>query len=169
MLDCGDGLFVDQLTRKCVYCTEPCNTCEITPTTCLSCLTGLLYQSQCISSCPAAHFNQSGTCILCPNKCASCLSLTECYSCTAPYLLYHNFCISECPSSHAVIINLECTRCSDSFCTSCKTTTEFKYLRVVSVSAPICVSSCPAGYYPDTGATPILCTACVSPCVTCSN
>jgi hypothetical protein len=144
---CGAGLYVDPLNHRCVYCIAPCKTCTNTSTTCLSCLTGTLYNYGCPVVCPSQYFNQSGICQQCPSQCLSCSSLSSCNTCNNGFYLYNSFCVATCPATFAIIVGQTCTQCSGSNCHECTaadvcTMCDNKY----SLLNGACLNTCPAGY-----------------------
>ena len=58
---------------------------------------------------------------------------------------------------------------SATFCIKCNTTSSFPYLNVDNSTSQVCVASCGGGFYPKTSVDPAICTACVSPCATCTT
>lgn len=94
-------------------CPSHCATCDSTQ--CLTCYTGyLLYQKDCVDSCPAKMYSDGTTCvgkryqfvvlksenirIDCPTHCATCDS-TQCLTCDdSNYFVYDKACVASCPA-----------------------------------------------------------------------
>ena len=114
-------------------CNSPCRTCNTSNTSsCLTCYNSsqsnftLLYQNQCLSSCPLGSYQvNSSLCSKCSSQCATCSYLsTNCTSCTLnstlPYL-YNNkslspiqgTCLSSCYSG-TYLLNNTCYDCNGS-------------------------------------------------------
>lgn len=124
----------------------------------------------------------------CNLPCKTCLSgiLSKCNDCYHDisitiyiYLDTVNYnCTNSCPTSYYPnITNYLCTPCNIiclncSFlpdnCTSCNLLSANIYLKKISDTST-CVSSCPTYYFPDISQNPVICTICISPCLTCNN
>jgi hypothetical protein len=142
----ANGYVIDSNTNTIIFspaCTLPCRTCVTDLVTCTSC-----YNNSAISS-------------------------------SAYYLSSSNSCLVNCPTGYfADSTNLVCTPCSSpcntcsgtvSNCTSCVTASTFPYLNVSSSGSGTCVNSCQSGMFPDTTLLVPQCTACTSPCNTCTS
>lgn len=147
-ITCHTGNYLD-VTNMCSPCTPPCATCSGTATTCYSC-TGilLLKNNACVAGpCGAGYYQVGATCPACLTGCATCTA-SACTSCSMGYMQQGTICVSTCslgfyPSSATL-----CSPCL-STCLSCTTGTS--------------CTACKPGFV---GAT---CTACTSPCMTCSG
>lgn len=185
---CPSGMYADanQSPILCVNCVAPCATCT-TQTACLSCTSGTyLYQTSCLSSCPAniTVINAAlGVCDPCDAVCATCsISASNCTAC-ANGTAYYNFqCVSSCPSG-MVIQNNTCVNCTNpcstcavlpTNCTSCNSSSSTPYLLNNS-----CLSSCPLNYYNSSSSgacllcslLPLHCDNCInaSACASCNT
>jgi proprotein convertase subtilisin/kexin type 5 len=114
------------------------------------------------------------------SPCATCQNLTFCYTCvsTSQFLYSNNSCYATCSSgaygsgiaSYNTTINsvLRCFPC-DSTCSSCNDSNYCLYCTNPSLIANLltgqCVSTCPDGYYNNSGQ----CFKCGSTCGKCSN
>ena len=133
---------------QCIDCISTCQTCSVNISTCTSCSKGLsLYNSSCMSECPAGYFDSEGICTPCNSMCVNCNS-TACLTCNDSYYIYSVSCVSACPPNTLLELDT-CTPChqncsacinSTSQCTSCVTG---MYLLGTE-----CVNICPAGYTP---------------------
>lgn len=65
----------------------------------MTCPSGFLYGSKCVTSCPSGYVASNGKCIGCDPNCAQCSSsdTSRCITCTSPYYLYNNVCYKSCP------------------------------------------------------------------------
>jgi hypothetical protein len=80
-------------------CTSPCASCYgPNSNECLSCLSGYLYDGQCVSVCPQGTFIYGSYCERCPFGCQVCSNSTICYSCTPGYFFSQFSCKRLCPS-----------------------------------------------------------------------
>ena len=104
---CAAGYFLDsnRCTDSCEEgevatdtgcgCDGKCLTCEGTSTNCLSCANAslLLYNFQCLESCPTSSYLALGSCIDCSIGCLNCTS-SACTQCLSGYSIYENKCFS---------------------------------------------------------------------------
>ncbi len=86
---CQSGQFFNSQNSICEQCQYPCSECQLTPSYCTACTTGLsLSLNRCISQggCGSGKYKSlSGSCDTCTVKCAECISQTECSSCSSGY------------------------------------------------------------------------------------
>jgi len=140
---------------QCLACDPSCLTCNGgLINSCLSCNTGkLLYHSACISSCPAATFQDTIiSCADCSAGCSTCSSLVSCSACIPNYYLSGATCLSCNPT---------CMTCSGGLINNCLTCNSESLLYHST-----CISNCPAATFQD---TIISCADCTSGCSTCSS
>jgi hypothetical protein len=159
-------------------CPLPCRSCDSTaPFACLSCYgwktQSVLFNSSCLSACPSAYFNSSGTCASCSAHCQSCTSGSGCSACTGGMVLWGGSCLSACPSqTYLETASGSCQACAApcagcslgaTNCTSCLSSfggVAWYYL------SSACYSTCPASYY--SSSLNNSCLPCNSSCATCS-
>lgn len=117
---------------------QQCFTSEYTPYS-------LLYNSQCLQSCPISTYSNSLTCVNCNTNCQNCDS-QQCNLCTLNYFIYNGTCLAACPAplvnnathciSVPVICPNHCANCPAShICLAC----DGGYLLLSN----LCYSSCP--------------------------
>ena len=129
--ECGIGYFINSGTNLCVKCDSPCSTCEITSTTCLSCIQTSSTKNYfaankiCLTTCPDGTYADPGNiCIQCTTSCATCTNdAVTCTSCPIGTFLNANTktCVISvnCPSStFADSQTKKCSTCSLS-CAGC--------------------------------------------------
>lgn len=97
---CPAAYYANTQGGSCQPCIYPCLNCT-SSLDCLSCQTGVLYQSRCISSCPdTTYLNQTAAaCLACTGSCLTCFAnSTNCLSCQNNFFLYtvNNTCVSNC-------------------------------------------------------------------------
>ena len=187
--DCPVGYVKDSTINKCTSCSVTnCLNCTQSPTSCTTCLSGyILFTNSTITKCilnckelnlPSTNYILSpttSTCISCSSQVSNCLdcyystllSKTICTTCANSYFLYpNNTCLAVCPSAgyylyqnkYCLPCGLNCATCSsDSICTVCNVN--------YNLYQNQCVSTCPIGYYSNTG----VCTACEANCKTCNS
>jgi hypothetical protein len=132
-------------------------------------LTTIAFSLACVLPCKTCGTNASA-CLSCysnPNVTASVYFyalLSNCYS-TCPATTYNNATLLLCAPCDSNCLN--CLN-APAFCTSCNASSAFPYLQVLN-STQTCVADCGAGNYPSAAASPTICTACVSPCATCTG
>ncbi|CAG9317242.1 unnamed protein product [Blepharisma stoltei] len=100
--NCQTGQYRDTPTT-CKTCDSSCYTCSGSSSTCISCSSTLvLYNSQCVSSCPEATYNSGTSCISCDTSCATCNGGTNlnCVTCASgyPYRDSTGKCVASCPN-----------------------------------------------------------------------
>jgi len=91
---CGSGYFIATFggSNTCTKCDSPCRTCQITSTTCLSCVQAsvtnkyLSLNNTCLSLCPDGYYADAGNiCLACTSPCSTCqLDSISCLSCSSP-------------------------------------------------------------------------------------
>lgn len=108
----------------------------------------LLYNNQCLQTCPISTYSNGLTCVNCASLCYIC-TIVQCTQCVSGYYVYNNTCVSACPSplinnaTHCITVPIQCpSHCascpSNNVCTAC----DGGYFLLNSV----CYSSCPSGY-----------------------
>jgi len=84
-------------TNQCIYnsnCTIPnCQFCSATSiNACAQCLPNYyLFNSTCISLCPAGTYSQNGHCVSCPSNCLGCTA-SACLICNTSFYLFQGSC-----------------------------------------------------------------------------
>ena len=68
---CPDGTYLSYTNVHCIACSDLCNTCNTTASTCLSCHDRYYYNNTCITECPANYYGSSLF------VCESCTSATN--------------------------------------------------------------------------------------------
>ena len=134
-----------------IPCHASCATCSGPfETECLSCHgQQVVYQGQCINSCPDNTFLEDGVCVTCPVTCSSCTGLASCVTCKLGYFRHTGACVEECPAGYreneAVSI---CTACG-SGCDSCDEDgcVECEAGKKLVADVGVCVDSCPSQYF----------------------
>jgi hypothetical protein len=183
---CPNGTFNSNSSFICSVCSTSCGECLNSGFNCTECIANstnpILYllNNTCIETCPSGTFKDNSTnltkytpvCSTCILPCSTCISATNCLSCANSSLFYYNNqCIVTCPALNTIanLTTMQCDLCA-SICLTCINTTS-TCLSCNSTIAPIylaqnqtCVNSCPAPLVVD-GSN---CSACVSPCSTCS-
>lgn len=142
---------------------QGCNICanetvgQTTVLTCKQCFDStfttynLLYNNQCLQSCPIQTYSNGFTCKDCPSLCYVCSS-DKCSQCFTGYYIYNDTCLSSCPqplvnnATHCISVPISCpTSCANcplnNVCTACNG----GYFLLNNV----CYSSCPTGYKPS--------------------
>ncbi|KAI6037038.1 growth factor receptor domain-containing protein [Pisolithus microcarpus] len=179
----GSSLIANNNKHECDTCGPKCTSCQIpnfnvASTTnqaqCTGCLPGyVLYQGQCIGSCPSGTFlspTDNLTCTACDSTCSTCAgSASYCLTCANNKLASNGQCVSSCPSNTfsssgaCVACHPDCATCSGSAfnqCTSCNQT-----LPVLTNGR--CLATCSQNQYFDT--TSSTCQSCDSSCSSCSG
>lgn len=136
-----------------------------------------LYNSLCITNCPAGTVVVAKECKQCSNNCSTCSQgISNCTSCLSGLFLFANGslsnCVSSCPSQfYGDTITMSCKPCKLpcllcsglTICDSCSPDSLIKtYLIKQS-----CQTSCPDGTFPNT--TTLICQNCSYPCRTCNS
>ena len=162
--------------NKCTDCHPPCQQCERTVNTCISCLHGYSLQGlQCLSQCDPGYYTLGNICLQCDLLCAHCLHTSStCTQCHSPKLLFLNSCYHYCPSTTYLYQEFECMPCSDNClecegnsdnCRACRSKSNHKAIS----HEGICIEECPNGYFLPPPPSPIFCLPCDSSCKTCEN
>lgn len=146
MAVCPDGSYPNG--DYCVKCQPSCLVC--TSSGCQECAAGLiLYQKQCVTTCPRGTYDVDGVCQACPSKCRDCVDAETCSECTWPSILQGTTCIDQCPAStYYSLTSQSCVLCSENcqVCTSplqCQKCAPTYYLNPDGR----CQQSCPSGSY----------------------
>ncbi len=145
---CGIGYFIDTNSNLCTKCDSPCNTCNITSTTCLSCIQNITTNKYfsgnktCLLICPDGFYPDPGNiCIRCSTQCNACVSdALTCTSCPSGTFLNSvtRTCVTaiNCPSeTFANSLTNMCGTCHIS-CSGC-------------VSQSVNCINCATGYIMD--------------------
>ena len=190
---CPSGYYADS-SNECQACTIPCATCSgASNNNCLSCLTGFLFQSSCIASCPVSYYLSVSECLPCSTSCRTCNgnNSNNCLSCNSlPAIKYlqNGGCFNICSNGYylnsleqCLVCNPQCSTCSGPNSNNCLSCTSGSFLL-----SNQCFSPCPAGYYGDTSSnkcalwtgscasnyytdiTNSFCVPCISGCMTCN-
>jgi len=165
---CPDETFKDGII--CKDCNMRCSECVRDSDTCTACKTPyLLYNNQCVSSCPADTTIQQGdACVDCNANCKYCSGDTQtCTACPDDRILQGTTCKPSCDSGFTTTTSFpnECKACSGCLecvdevtkCTSCDGS---KFLYKDS-----CTDTCPPGSFPHGN----VCKSCDASCVTCQK
>lgn len=145
-----------------------CLTCQTTINTCLSCKSGYLLNSNCISSCGSGYYISNSTvCSSCSSNCLTCSSSSLCYVCSSTQKLYEGQCLSSCPTDTTAgysngtnicifcgsgcttcLDNLRCSVCSTNMLPESNSTNRYCVFSCSSkqfnVNNQYCAASCPA-------------------------
>ncbi|KAL4502619.1 hypothetical protein ABPG73_014376 [Tetrahymena malaccensis] len=163
-LSCQDGYFLSG--KQCLPCSSPCKSCNISATTCLSCISDTDYQfksatNKCEPICDS-------TCQTCsepknPFKCTSCndgtyLNSNQCQKCQAPCLTCKNL-STQCLSC------IDAKYTYDSSTNTCKSNCHISCKTCSNPDDANSCSSCFDGSFLN-GST---CQQCQSPCQNCQN
>lgn len=108
----------------------------------------LLYNNQCLQTCPIATYSNTLTCVPCQTNCQYCDS-TGCLQCDINFYVYNSTCLSTCPlplvnnATHCIPVPIICpTNCANCplnhVCLACNA----GYYLIDNS----CYSSCPNGY-----------------------
>jgi hypothetical protein len=170
---CPSGTYANTTDYVCYQCISPCQTC-ISLTQCQTCAASYsIYQSSCLSECPAGYTAIASQCIICQSPCRTCsTSTTTCTSCldtlTPELFLAGTACVeaSNCPTlTYANLTNNQCTSCTLPCQTCTSSTACMSCLIDYNLEGTVCKSNCLSG------STPInsVCTVCTQPCSTCAG
>ena len=109
---CPVGTIYSSSTHACVRCSPRCSECT-NETACARCLSGLMWQGQCVLECPANISFQAGSdlCEPCHADCVGCTSATYCKKCQSPMVLYAGKCYQTCPKANLYQKGKRCRRC----------------------------------------------------------
>ena len=130
LLNCPNDTIktINKVTFKfeCLNCTSNCAQCSISPSFCLSCLTGFnLENNACVNSCSAGKHVINGSCLICAFECRVCQTVNpyNCSVCSANYFYYNESCSLSCPNgTYANISSLNCVACAP-VCLTCVNST----------------------------------------------
>ncbi len=158
---------------RCVACSAPCSTCS-SATACLSCATGFLLGTTCVTACPTTGLyiqdSVNMVCTPCSTTCKKCTNtVTECTECNSPKLLQASTCVDACTaplisnSSHCVSCTAPCATCTGTV-TTCVTCITNNFL-----SGTTCVPTCPTGTFANSATSS--CSACsvMTNCLECES
>ena len=165
-LNCPSSTMISGII--CEDCYVRCATCSGTTTTCLTCDSPyLLYDNQCITSCPSGVTVLYNIiyCIDCSSNCLTCTDLyNQCTTCSSPTVLQGTVCQSYCNTGYYADSTGVCQLCSG--CATCtgKATTCTSCISGQYLYNSACVTTCPVGTYTSTST----CEACMSTCASCS-
>lgn len=88
------------------HCTSPCSTCYGNSSTqCLSCVSGYVFQGECLSSCSNGLYSTGSRCEKCTYGCATCTNSTYCLSCIVGFFMSSNLCVRLCPAGKYPVIS----------------------------------------------------------------
>ena len=116
---------------------------------------------------------------MCNEACSACTSNTECTACNIGFYLIDGQCDDQCPTG-TYLSGSTCMDCSTG-CYSCTSATQCNsclsdYSLSTTGTANECTTSCPAGQfsylvasYGYSNSVSFQCTACLSPCLTCTT
>ncbi|EAR89540.2 EGF-like domain protein (macronuclear) [Tetrahymena thermophila SB210] len=188
---CASNQIYDPSNQSCVNCNPSCLTCQGLGSqlnTCLSCQTPLiLYNSQCLSSCPSQMYydSVSKTCQQCNPSCLQCQGTsTACTSCIPPLVAQGGTCVcgnglymkdGKCydscpPGTFRNNDKMTCDTC-DISCLNCRSSGSGSCINCAPGyqlnQSGLCILICPASQYADSGN--IKCIPCPPFCAACTN
>ncbi|XP_048099370.1 extracellular matrix protein FRAS1 [Alosa alosa] len=174
--------------RTCRECHESCAQCTAgSAQSCTSCpRQTVLYQGQCVHTCPPGFHAQDRTCQACHPSCQECSgpSQADCTVCPAHAALHNGYCRTSCPegqyvtsAGHCAECQGGCQRCTVDLQTGVGTVCLWCRTPRTLLLGDSCVSQCPARHYQWHGACkkchpscescqgegPLACTSCVAP------
>jgi hypothetical protein len=122
---CSDGYYMTADSSNnyvCQPCDSSCKTCNESANKCLTCSDNFyLFDSKCLSKCPAKYFSINGKCEQCiMNNCDTC-EVDNCLICSKEFFLFQGKCYSSCPKGYK----------SDNASGSCEIQTSQAYLPYV--------------------------------------
>lgn len=166
---CPPGTFANLTALNCDSCIINCSTCAIVASNCTSCASPYFnYNGTCVNTCPSGLFQNVTVCSSCVLPCATCTSSSSCLSCATNFYT-NNSCViaSLCPvGTFANLTALNCDSCAVN-CSSCT----LLPTNCTACASPYfnyngtCVNLCPSGLFKNV----TICSACVSPCATCTT
>ena len=181
---CSSGQFLPTPTADCAGCSSNCSSCSATAANCTSCDLAdpdhyFLYGGECLLSCPASTYPDSGIvpqCWPCHETCATCNGgdWSDCTTCASsyPYSL-GSTCVASCSGfadadSACQPCDLTCNACSGPTASNCTTCPSYlPHLHVLhgtgASAAGVCYASCPKFTYSNSG----VCEACDESCLSC--
>ncbi|KAM3135886.1 hypothetical protein pb186bvf_012015 [Paramecium bursaria] len=138
--------FMNQIVWK---CTNDC-TGVVSGKYCLTdCPSNLvLYQSNCIQSCPKGFYIDNNQCASCPSQCILCTAQNSCSSCSIGYYLNNQQCITSCPiglygdPTRRICVNV-CPLGSYKYLTQCVFSCPKPYVQ----SGDLCATQCKTSEY----------------------
>ena len=143
----------------CLECHSNCSQCYgPSKSQCYSCSdeNNLLFNSECVETCPSHYFATSDNfCLKCNTNCLECFngSKSGCYNCSGTNLvLYGSSCIESCPDNTYLSQNSICLDCV-SPCEQCINSSVCKkcisgYFLVTDTVKCVSAENCPEGTYP---------------------
>lgn len=156
---CPAQTYPDPQTSVCTPCADP-NALKCSAGGALSCAPGTyIYQSACVSVCPAGTRKAGHGCLDCQDPNAVTCSSTKSMSCVSNFFVYLGVCVAPCPTgTRRNAKGLDCEACSDPDATTC---TKFHATACLTrnLSNGVCVATCPQ----KTFAQNQVCTRCVDP------
>lgn len=177
---CPNGTYASQAGSRCEQCSSNCARCfgkyscsECQP---VSGVSYYLYNSLCVTSCPAGTLAAGKECRECAQNCSTCsVSASNCTSCLSGLFLLASgnakSCVARCDAKYygdTITMSCQpcrapCLECSGlALCDSCvPNSTPPSYLARQS-----CQPSCPEGTFPN-GST-LVCQKCPLPCKSCT-
>ena len=161
----------------CIACPASCGNCFYSTTEgqaqCSSCGSGkILFNGQCLTTCPSGYFStmiqNALSCSKCAPNCAECVnSSSTCTLCQNANYTIPNCVTQTCTSTQFENLDGSCGNCA-STCGSCYGGSSYECITCAGGSFMLngqCIAACPSGYYAD-GST---CRQCVQGCATCAN
>ncbi|XP_031426498.1 extracellular matrix protein FRAS1 [Clupea harengus] len=172
---CGAHSYLDS-DRTCRACHESCTQCTAGGSqSCTSCTRqAVLYQGQCVHSCPPGFHAQDHTCQACHPSCQECSgpSQADCSVCPPHAALHNGYCRTSCPegqhltaAGHCAECQSECQRCTADLQAGVGTVCLWCKVPRTLLLGDSCVTQCPARQYQWHGA----CKKCHSSCESCSG
>lgn len=180
--NCGDGFYEDD--KECLECHYSCEECSgPDENECTDCYyDGFFWIGYCLDSCPSNFYYTEeilhNECFRCAEDCLRCSDFSDfCIACESGLFLFSDAtCRDSCSGNselsdwsylgvdYCLKCHPACDGCLDNdphFCTDCAS-------RHFMLS-DFCYTSCPAGYYNDSGFSdiPDTCQLCSDPCNTC--
>lgn len=170
---CPDKYTRDIESNVCNKCKSTCLKCDGDITKCTACpATGniLLYQGDCLASCPDTTWANQGQCIPCDvANCSKCTNGATCTLCQNKMLLMENNCIvAPCPEGYAQI-STNCLKCEVNNCKRCPVTKTCMDCNTgfFLASDNTCNTTCPNYFYANVATGK--CDKCPALCVNCSD
>ncbi|XP_047448534.1 proprotein convertase subtilisin/kexin type 5b isoform X2 [Mugil cephalus] len=156
----------------CHPCAPECETCEESPTRCLSCDSEfLLLDHSCRTFCPQTYYVHEKECRQCPTHCLECNREGLCEKCSEYYFLHADKCVDDCPEGYfpskeqqeCMQCHAQCATCDGpgtDDCILCHNSGAVRY-------EGQCLEECPTSTFHDT--TNNECQDCDASCLTCSG
>lgn len=115
---CDKGM-IRNSEGDCISCgSENCEACILLNGTpkCIACSKNILYEGNCIDSCPIGLYEENDKCVNCQVGCKSCTSANSCTECNEYLFLNDGKCDSECPENWFANFSLTpiaCEKCHE--------------------------------------------------------